>query len=373
LLLVGSACGQTKLSPEADQLYKEALGLHIQAKHAEALDRLKQAIELAPENQRLQSYQADLRQEAARQLLYEHALKAPASAEATIEKLAAYLIKPAKSDEDKARLIYRWVTDRISYDVEALRTGKTGDNTAKGVLKNRKGVCEGYARLYEALGKAAGVETAYITGVAKGAGYGSGRGPGPHAWNAVKLNGQWRLLDATFGAGVQMGEGYVKNFRETTFLVPPEQMALTHLPAQPGWQLLASPVKDEQFMRWPKVRPDLFALGFQFNDAMALLKRDVKGLAEPMKLPKGTLPIKFLAAPLDGHLKVGETYTFRIEAHGLAAMAVGNGSKTELLTGSDGIFEGKVTATESGILFIAGRALNEDGNSFWGILRYEVE
>ena len=55
----------------------------------------------------------------------------------------------------------------------------------------------------------AGLECEKISGQAKGAGYYPGcfdpdnlsDGPGAHAWNAVKLDGEWFVSDATWAAG----------------------------------------------------------------------------------------------------------------------------------------------------------------------------
>ena len=55
----------------------------------------------------------------------------------------------------------------------------------------------------------AGLECQKLGGQAKGAGYYPGcfnpqrlsDGPGAHAWNAVKLRGEWYLSDATWAAG----------------------------------------------------------------------------------------------------------------------------------------------------------------------------
>src|SRR5262245_52808126 len=77
-----------------------------------------------------------------------HALKATAQDEASLPKLAAYLARPCKTDRDKARAIYRWVTDRIAYDIEALLAGKVPDQSALAVLKTRKGVYLGYCNLF---------------------------------------------------------------------------------------------------------------------------------------------------------------------------------------------------------------------------------
>ncbi|MDD2835635.1 MAG: hypothetical protein PHY05_05740, partial [Methanothrix sp.] len=55
-----------------------------------------------------------------------HAMNAPSSAEATIESLAAYLIEPAKNDREKARAIFRWITENIDYNVAVFFGGGTG-------------------------------------------------------------------------------------------------------------------------------------------------------------------------------------------------------------------------------------------------------
>src|SRR5688572_2436659 len=47
-----------------------------------------------------------------------HALRATKEDEQSVASLANYLTRTARSDEQKARAIYRWVTDRISYNAE---------------------------------------------------------------------------------------------------------------------------------------------------------------------------------------------------------------------------------------------------------------
>src|SRR5579872_2450201 len=146
----------------------------------------------------------------------QHALKAPATEEESVESLAKYLVQPARSDGEKVRAIYRWVTDRIRYDVDSFLSGKTGDNSTRAALDNRRVVCEGYSNLVRDLCKAAGIKVVKVTGRAKGVGYVPGaRGAQfNHAWNAVKIDDQWCLLDATWGAGDVNGKMFVKRFRE---------------------------------------------------------------------------------------------------------------------------------------------------------------
>ena len=97
-----------------------------------------------------------------------HALNAPSSAEATVESLAAYLIEPAKNDREKARAIFRWITENIDYNVEVFFKGGSGATNSEDVLKSRKSVCYGYSDLFLSLAREAGLEAVRISGYGKG-------------------------------------------------------------------------------------------------------------------------------------------------------------------------------------------------------------
>ena len=191
-----------------------------------------------------------------------HALATPKSAERSIPRLAAYLTRPARNEMEKARAIFRWVTHNIAYDADAFfsRRFRNARATAESVLKNRKGVCDGYTRIYEGLAKAAGLEVARVAGYAKGFGYELGdeipKEPN-HAWNAVKVDGRWILLDTTWGAGAVSRESrsFVRLFQEHYFQTDPKEMIFAHLPEDPKWQLLDKPVSRKKFANLPKLRP----------------------------------------------------------------------------------------------------------------------
>ncbi len=104
-------------------------------------------------------------------LIDEHALQTPATAERSIAELSAYLVGPANDDFESARAIFRWITHNIAYDVQAYGTRDYGDQRANAVLVRRTGVCSGYANLFNALAKAAGMKVAVVGGWAKGYGY----------------------------------------------------------------------------------------------------------------------------------------------------------------------------------------------------------
>lgn len=130
-----------------------------------------------------------------------HISQTPASAERTLKTLANYLIKPAKTQTERAYAIFYWLTQNIAYDTQSFFSGNYGDLTPAGVLRSRKAICSGYSRLFTGLAKQAKLEVVEIIGVSKSYGFSEKGTLGDHAWNAVKIDDQWRLLDATWGAG----------------------------------------------------------------------------------------------------------------------------------------------------------------------------
>lgn len=116
-------------------------------------------------------------------------------------------------------------TDR-QQDVEGFFGGCIQRGTASDTIFSGKAVCEGYARVYEAIAKRAGLECIVVGGHGKGYGFTplkDGERPPPrkasgHAWNAVKIdNGYWKLLDACWGAGSVCGQSYSQHFKPNQF------------------------------------------------------------------------------------------------------------------------------------------------------------
>jgi len=194
-----------------------------------------------------------------------YALSAPREAAKSPEALAAYLKGAGASQEAVARALFRWVAANVAYDLGGARTGEVGDLSAEGVLASRRAVCEGYGSLFERLAKLAGLEAVTIHGYAKGTGYRAGAtfaGPPNHAWNAVRLDGKWRLLDCTWGAGVLDESGaWVRSFEPFYFLTPPELFLFTHWPLEERWQLVEHPVSLEGFVALTWLKPAFFHAG----------------------------------------------------------------------------------------------------------------
>jgi transglutaminase/protease-like cytokinesis protein 3 len=202
------------------------------------------------------------------QRIDQYALKTPSYVTSSVNELTDYLMASAWNDIEKARVIFKWITSNVIYDVPMLRSGKPCAMTPSQVLEKRSAICQGYAVLFDAMAKRAGLETVIISGYSKGEGFFTGKldDRSRHAWNAVQIDGKWRLLDCTWGAGCLDDSGcFAQAFEEHFFLTSPDEMIFTHFPTNPEWQLLGQPITSEQFLSLPRLKPAFFKHGLKIN------------------------------------------------------------------------------------------------------------
>lgn len=171
----------------------------------------------------------------------------------TPQEWGRQLRRDIPAEQDRAYAIYQWITRNISYDWEAYRAPVNPDQSPAAVLQRKKAVCEGFAALYQLLAREAGLACVQVRGVVKGIQYEVGdeiTRPN-HVWNAVRIDGHWELVDATWGAGD--GKNQLPN--DTYFMISPEDLSFTHFPEEERWQLLERPITLHEFERKPIVYP----------------------------------------------------------------------------------------------------------------------
>ncbi|HEY4181601.1 MAG TPA: transglutaminase domain-containing protein [Kofleriaceae bacterium] len=199
---------------------------------------------------------------------------------------------------DKRRLakaVHDYVILRLHYDRPTFEHRDDSNHVrpsqqANDVFAAKTGVCEGYARLYEAIGRAAGLDVAYVTGFVRGdrykvptegtdeaiktalEGYG-------HAWNAVKIDGLWLLVDTTWDDMDDSGTGDATAMRTTYLFTPPQWFRRDHLPELPQWQLTAPVLTAGSFARQPMMDATAGAIGVDIVDPVRS-QIDVDGDAE---------------------------------------------------------------------------------------------
>jgi hypothetical protein len=165
----------------------------------------------------------------------------------TASDIARYVTRHLTSPADKARAIYCWIAHNITYDVSKMYSNETYTNPHElvdNVLKTRKGVCSNYAALFQACCQSVGVQSYIIDGYTRQNNKTILIG---HAWNAVRIDGSFYNIDATWASGYLMGNKYTRQFRDNFFLIPPIEFIKTHMPFDPIWQFLTNPITYKDF------------------------------------------------------------------------------------------------------------------------------
>jgi hypothetical protein len=237
--------------------------------------------------------------------------EAPDDAARSVGSLAHYLTEGLPTEEMRVRAIFRWMTAHIRYDLQGLRSADYGDLSPEAVLERRSAVCEGYSGLFESLVRAAGFEVVMVSGFAKGVGYSAGAPLTTslhHAWNAVKVRGEWKLLDCTWGAGALNERGeYVPAFDPFYFFTPPEQFIYSHFPNDSRWQLLAEPLTREAFEALALLKPAFFTCGLGSDRLLeGHLREEGPEVVLPIRVPDG---VSVKASVLRGEEPVGDGYS----------------------------------------------------------------
>jgi hypothetical protein len=197
-----------------------------------------------------------------------YAASVPDKYKSSIRDLVKYLCKKTTNDMEKARVIYTWIALNISYDDNSFNTGHYRDPSPESVFKSKEAVCEGYSSLFEYMGKQAGLDAVSVIGYGKGIGYHKGDkfSATNHAWNAININGQWRLFDVTWASGYGTGvNGKLvtrKRFNGFWFDTDPEAFIFSHLPEDSKWQLNTHTLTKKEFENFPFVEDGYFEMGF---------------------------------------------------------------------------------------------------------------
>lgn len=305
------------------------------------------------------------------------ARKCPASAAATIPSLAAYLQEGASTDLEKARAIYTWLTDNVAYDDAAYNSGNYNDYSAPTVLQSKLAVCAGYSNLYQALGEEMGLNIMQISGYAKGYGYQPGTKftKTTHAWNIIKIDGTWRVFDATWGTGngsnVKGKLVSKKEFDAYWFNVDPYEAIFSHLPETYSAAKVSPAIDLSTYENLPYVRGSYFEMGFDGKQAYQdALKIGRLKFPETYKLPTH---VRVKEAPAYRLLKKGNSYTFKVEApRAFRVAVVDSKGNWDYMKRIDGLFQIDYIPSEEGGVSVMVK-YEGGGSNNWTFLEYEVK
>jgi len=162
-----------------------------------------------------------------------------------IKELTMSIVDSVESDHQRLLSIYQYVIHTISYDRLAYQGKHRRINrNSVDVLRRKKAVCWGYSELIREMCTYANIPCYTVTGYSKELPFPAGSLENAnHAWNAVRLDDKWYLLDATWDSGLLSGEDYFRSeYGEDYYLTSPELFVKNHLPIMPMWQLLDCPM-----------------------------------------------------------------------------------------------------------------------------------
>lgn len=110
----------------------------------------------------------------------------------------------AGNDYQKITYIHNYIVNNVEYDTSY---NEPGTYTIYGALIEGKCVCEGYTKAFKYLTNAAGLKSEMMQGYATNS---SGQTEA-HAWNCIKLDGLWYVIDVTWDDPIIIGNGIVSD------------------------------------------------------------------------------------------------------------------------------------------------------------------
>lgn len=182
------------------------------------------------------------------------------------------------------RAIFLWL---CSKDLTNLNFTNVAKGSPEEILVSLREGRTTYAVVYETLCSYAGLHCRTLSGYAKGAEYRPGMKftseQGQHSWNAVLVNGAWRLVDCHWAARRLVGRKVApENVRyeldEYYFMPDPHQLIFTHYPDDANWQLLERVISLADFEHLVPVKSAFFKYGLQIlshREAVIRTNREV--------------------------------------------------------------------------------------------------
>lgn len=190
------------------------------------------------------------------------------------DELVDFLLKDVSDPFLKIKIIHDWICLNIAYDTEGFFSGNIASVDSSDVLSSGKSVCSGYSGVFELLAGLAGFETVTIPGDAKGYGFNpfeESEMDVSHAWNAVKINDEWFLLDTTWDSGHVEGGDFVFEYSTGYLFLNPSFMIYTHFPEDEEWQLLDDKVDFHEYRRLHYLNGEFFSF-FQLNEPLSIIE-----------------------------------------------------------------------------------------------------
>lgn len=197
-----------------------------------------------------------------------------------IQTLSIRIKNDFETDKDRVRAIFIWIAKNIVYDtysnpfetdgLEIFFTDyqkkrylkKAEIKKLNNIMTNKIAVCDGYALLFKKLCQKINIESKIIYGYTKtNPKYiGVNRTYKDHAWNFVKIDNEWKIIDVTWASGYQdvFSKRFIKKFNDYYFFTDPRSFIKHHFPLNPNNQLVEKTISLDGFFSKPIFYPKYF-------------------------------------------------------------------------------------------------------------------
>ncbi|KAF1832166.1 cytokinesis protein Cyk3 [Decorospora gaudefroyi] len=179
-----------------------------------------------------------------------------------------YVCRPYRSDIQRLRAIFTWVSERISWEEDF-----EGEMDPRHVLQSKRGCSQEIAMVVAEMCASVGLHAEVVRGYLKTPGepldLESVARPNHH-WNTVIVEGEWRIMDCSLAgptnpkrvhfstAGSSVAESWY-------FLARPMEICYSHVPLLPEQQHICPPQPHEVLMALPCATPAYFKHGLNMT------------------------------------------------------------------------------------------------------------
>ena len=222
--------------------------------------------------------------------------------------LANRIANDFSSDKERAKAAFFWVANTIKYNLFAYKDPKAKvigfsyfneedkrkkisaiqDSIVQHTLETKKAVCEGYARTLSKIYTHLKLENIVVKGFVRNSIHDIGKQQkmSNHIWNIVKIDNEWKIVDATWAAGSVSNGTWKQTYDDYYYDIPRNHYLKTHFPENSRWKF-GNKISKAEFYNQPIYSSEFLKTNFE-------LIQPIYGIVKKSKTKEFTLKIKNL-------------------------------------------------------------------------------
>ncbi|KAF1969731.1 glutamyl-tRNA synthetase [Bimuria novae-zelandiae CBS 107.79] len=173
----------------------------------------------------------------------------------------SYVCRPYRSDVQRLRAIFTWVSERIAWEDDF-----EGEIDTRHVLQSKRGCPHEIAVIVAEMCASVGLHAEVVRGYLKAPGEPldfESVGRPNHFWNAVIVDGEWRIMDCSLAGPTNPKRAQYSNVSSQVaetwyFLARPMEICYSHVPLVPEQQHICPPQPHDVLMALPCATPTYF-------------------------------------------------------------------------------------------------------------------